>query len=40
VRAVDAQAGAEVERHADDEAPFTALAFKVVSDPFVGRRSQ
>jgi len=29
--------GAEVDRLADDEAPFTALAFKVVSDPFVGR---
>lgn len=30
-------AGAEVPRPASDEAPFTALAFKVVSDPFVGR---
>jgi len=26
-----------VERHASDEQPLTALAFKVVSDPFVGR---
>ena len=26
-----------VERHASDEEPLTALAFKVVSDPFVGR---
>ncbi len=29
--------GVEVARPASDEAPFTALAFKVVSDPFVGR---
>ncbi|MEK7354314.1 MAG: elongation factor G, partial [Chloroflexota bacterium] len=29
--------GAPVTRPASDEAPFTALAFKVVSDPFVGR---
>ncbi|MFC2052483.1 elongation factor G [Chloroflexota bacterium] len=36
VRAVDAR-GAEVARLASDETPFTALAFKVVSDPFVGR---
>jgi len=26
-----------VERAADDEEPFTALAFKIVADPFVGR---
>ena len=24
-------------RHADDEEPFTALAFKVMTDPFVGK---
>ncbi len=36
VRAVDVR-GAEVTHPASDEAPFTALAFKVVSDPFVGR---
>ncbi len=36
VRAVNVR-GAKVERPADDETPFTALAFKVVSDPFVGR---
>jgi len=29
--------GSEVECPASDEAPFAALAFKVVSDPFVGR---
>ena len=37
VRAVDTKTGTEVMRPANDEAPFTALAFKVVSDPFVGR---
>ena len=26
----------EVERHADDNAPFAALAFKIATDPFVG----
>ncbi|ABL98421.1 elongation factor G [Shewanella amazonensis] len=26
----------EVERHADDNAPFSALAFKIATDPFVG----
>jgi len=37
VRAIDTRVGAEVTRPAKDEAPFSALAFKVVSDPFVGR---
>jgi len=27
----------EEERHADDNAPFSALAFKIMSDPFVGK---
>jgi elongation factor G len=36
VKAVNVR-GAEVTRPASDEEPFTALAFKVVSDPFVGR---
>ncbi|MBI2849536.1 MAG: elongation factor G [Chloroflexi bacterium] len=36
VRAVSRD-GTPVTRPANDEAPFTALAFKVVSDPFVGR---
>ncbi|MFC2056900.1 elongation factor G [Chloroflexota bacterium] len=36
VRAVNIR-GAEVTRLTSDETPFTALAFKVVSDPFVGR---
>jgi len=37
VAAVDARTGATVTRPAKDDAPFTALAFKVVTDPFVGR---
>jgi len=37
VRAIDVRLGTEVTRPASDEAPFSALAFKVVSDPFVGR---
>ncbi|MCL0046458.1 elongation factor G [Dehalococcoidales bacterium] len=36
VRGVDRQ-GVEVTRPASDDAPFSALAFKVVADPFVGR---
>ncbi|MER2088211.1 MAG: elongation factor G [Sporosarcina sp.] len=27
----------EIERHADDSAPFSALAFKVMTDPYVGK---
>jgi len=37
VRAIDTRLGTEVTRPATDETPFSALAFKVVSDPFVGR---
>ncbi len=29
--------GEEVERHSDDSEPFSALAFKVMTDPFVGK---
>ena len=29
--------GTEVERHASDEEPFAALAFKIMTDPFVGK---
>ena len=31
--------GTEVERHASDEEPFSALAFKIATDPFVGKLS-
>jgi len=37
LKVVDTTTGQEVTRPASDESPFTALAFKVVSDPFVGR---
>jgi elongation factor G len=37
VRATDIRVGGEVTRPPRDDAPFSALAFKVVSDPFVGR---
>ncbi|MBH8622493.1 MULTISPECIES: elongation factor G [Spiroplasma] len=29
--------GTEVERHANDSEPFSALAFKIMTDPFVGK---
>jgi len=37
VKAIDTRTGGEVSRPVSDEAPFSALAFKVVADPFVGR---
>jgi len=37
VQAVNTRSGDQVQRMVDDNAPFAALAFKVVSDPFVGR---
>ena len=37
VKAIEIKSGETVERPGRDDAPFTALAFKVVSDPFVGR---
>ena len=37
IEAVDSRTGAVVTRPPKDDAPFTALAFKVVTDPFVGR---
>jgi len=37
VRAIDIRQDTEVTRPARDDAPFSALAFKAVSDPFVGR---
>ncbi len=33
----DPDTGAEIERHPDNDEPFTALAFKIATDPFVGR---
>ena len=37
VTGIDANSGEEIFREARDEEPFAALAFKVVSDPFIGR---
>jgi len=37
VRVIDAHTGTELTRSSSDDAPFAALAFKVVSDPFMGR---
>ena len=34
---IDPHTGAELTRPADDSAPFAALAFKVMTDPFVGQ---
>jgi elongation factor G len=36
-RAIDAETEEEIECKADDNAPFAALAFKSMSDPFVGQ---
>ncbi|WP_122646146.1 elongation factor G [Enterococcus mediterraneensis] len=37
IKGIDPKTDEEVERPADDNAPFSALAFKVMTDPFVGR---
>ena len=37
IKGVDPDNGQEVERKAEDNAPFSALAFKIMSDPFVGQ---
>ncbi|MCH5261117.1 MAG: elongation factor G, partial [Lachnospiraceae bacterium] len=36
IKGVDSN-GNEVERHSSDEEPFSALAFKIMADPFVGK---
>ncbi|MCI9278433.1 elongation factor G [bacterium D16-50] len=36
IKGVD-QEGNEIERHASDDEPFAALAFKIMTDPFVGK---
>ncbi|MCD8378782.1 MAG: elongation factor G [Lachnospiraceae bacterium] len=36
IKGVDLQ-GNEVEKHSSDEEPFAALAFKIMTDPFVGK---
>lgn len=37
VKGTDPKTGAETTREASDDAPFSALAFKVATDPFVGQ---
>ena len=37
VKGIDPRDGSEAVRHASDEEPFTALAFKLQNDPFVGQ---
>jgi len=37
IRGINPYTGKEVERHPDSEEPFAALAFKIATDPFVGR---
>ena len=37
IKGVDPETGEEVERHAGDDQPFSALAFKIATDPFVGK---
>lgn len=37
IKGIDSKTDEETTRPADDEAPFASLAFKVMTDPFVGR---
>ncbi len=37
VKGVDPETGKEITRPTDPEAPFSALAFKIMTDPYVGR---
>ena len=37
IKGIDPATGEETERHASDEEPFSALVFKVMNDPFVGK---
>ena len=39
IKGVNPDTGDEDERHPDDNAPFSALAFKIATDPYVGRLS-
>jgi len=39
IQGVDPDTGEPLERPADDSAPFAALAFKIMTDPFVGQLS-
>ncbi|MCM1417206.1 MAG: elongation factor G [Bacteroides sp.] len=37
IKGTDPETGEETERHAGDDQPFSALAFKIATDPFVGK---
>jgi elongation factor G len=37
IRGIDSKTDQEVERPSSDDAPFAALAFKIMTDPFVGK---
>ena len=37
IKGIDPRSGEEIERHPDDKEPFSALAFKLQADPFVGQ---
>jgi elongation factor G len=37
IKGTDPKSGDEIERHPDDSEPFAALAFKIATDPFVGK---
>ena len=37
IKGVNPDTGEEIERHASDDEPFSALAFKIATDPFVGK---
>ena len=37
IKGVDPETGEETVRHSSDEEPFSALAFKIAADPFVGK---
>jgi elongation factor G len=37
IKGIDSKTGAEVERKASDDEPFSALAFKIATDPYVGK---
>lgn len=37
IKGVNPETGEEIERHSSDTEPFAALAFKIATDPFVGK---
>lgn len=37
IKGVSLDGETEIERHADDDEPFSALAFKIMTDPYVGK---